>query len=106
MLIERLLDAELTVLAIHPKQVAATRSPRIAGGSVALGSVSAGMLTRRSCRVDAAAARRRASPAPHDESAIARSDVVDEHIHLRRRPWDVRVDIEVGDALLGQHVLT
>ena len=56
MLIERLLDAELTVLAIHPNQVAATRSLRIAGGSVALGSVSAGMLTRQICRVDAAAA--------------------------------------------------
>ena len=31
--------------------------------------------------------------------------MVDEQVHLRRRSWDVRVGVEVGDALLGEHVL-
>ena len=74
-------------------------------GSVALGAMSAGMLKRQIRPTDAAVAKPRVSPAPQDEDAIARSDVVDEHVHLRRRSWDVRIGVEVGDTLLGEHVL-
>jgi hypothetical protein len=43
---------------------------------------------------------------PHDwERVRIASEVVHEQVDLRRRARDVRVDVEIGDSVLGEDVL-